>query len=99
MSKLKIYGGFTSTIKPIDIRFCVAVITTNDAQDDFQIVIADSYMEINGQVVDVQDYDVIETFDNLRDALEFIPITEIILEHCIRKRIEELRNKMNGGAE
>lgn len=88
MSK-KIYAGFISVIKPVDIRLCVAVIS-EDGDSKYKVIFTDSYMEINGKVVDVTDYDVIDEFDELEDAMIALPILMFYADKFIKRKIKEL---------
>lgn len=85
----KLFSGFISVIKPVDIRFCIAVIQEENS-DKYKIVFSDIFIEINGHVIDITDYDIIDEFDNIETAHMHLPVAVIALDMYIRDQIQKL---------
>lgn len=92
----KIFAGFTAIVEPIDIRLCCAVIKENEDDEKYKIVITDHFMEINGRVVDVSNYEdgTFGEFSTLEEATEQLPIIAFCVDSGIRKTINEMIDKI-----
>lgn len=85
---ISIIAGFISIVKPADARFCISIIQEENS-DKFLLVFSDYFMEINGEVVDISNYDVLDTFDDIETAITALPAAMIAMDWHIRECIEK----------
>jgi hypothetical protein len=74
----KVLAGCIATVNGDD-KICIGLIREND-DDEYKLVISRSFMLIRKDIVDISDYDVMDSFDNVIDALRGFEVASIALK-------------------
>lgn len=74
----KVLAGCIATVNGDD-KICIGIIKEND-NDKYKLVISRSFMLIRKDIVDISDYDVMDSFDNVIDSLRGFEVASIALK-------------------